>query len=110
MLNDKIDKLMKKLLKTDLLVIDDFAFKKISQQSSEYLYALVDARYQTKSIILTSNRAIADWEAIFPDAVMANAILDRLAHNAHQIKINGDSFRKKMSPHSKSLDNKKERL
>lgn len=107
LVNDKIDKLMKKLISIDLLVIDDFAFKKISQQPSEYLYSIVDARYQTKSVILTSNRAITDWEAIFPDPVMANAILDRLAHNAHQITIKGESYRKKMAPKIKSLDNKK---
>lgn len=107
LVNDKIDKLMKKLLNTDLLVIDDFAFKKISQQSSEFLYSIVDARYQIKSMILTSNRAIADWESIFPDTVMANAILDRLAHNAHQITIKGESYRKKMAPKMKTLDIKK---
>ncbi|OVE79414.1 hypothetical protein BVY01_02640 [bacterium I07] len=105
--NDKIDKLMKKLLNTDLLVIDDFAFKKITQQQAECLYSVVDARYQCRSMILTSNRAITDWEEIFPDPVMANAILDRLAHNAHQIKIIGPSYRKKMAPNMKTLDIKK---
>jgi len=106
-INDKIDKLMKKLITVDLLAIDDFAFKKISQQSSEYLYSIVDRRYQIKSMIITSNRAITDWEAIFPDPVIANAILDRLAHNAHQIIIKGESYRKKMAPKLKSLDSKK---
>jgi DNA replication protein DnaC len=106
-INDRIDKLMKKLITVDLLAIDDFAFKKISQQSSEYLYSIVDKRYQTRSIIITSNRVIDDWEAIFPDPVIANAILDRLAHNAHQIIMKGESYRKKMAPKFKSLDSKK---
>jgi DNA replication protein DnaC len=90
--------LMSRLTRIDLLTIDDFGFKKIEQQSAEYLYAIVDARYPTKSIVLTSNRAISDWAAIFPDAIIANAILDRLAHNAHQIIIKGESYRKKLTP------------
>lgn len=101
-LTDKTDKLLKPLTKTDLLVIDDFAFKKIDQQSAEYFYAIVDARYKQKSIILTSNRAMNDWPAIFPDPVMANAIMDRLAHNAHQIIIKGESYRKKYKPKLKN--------
>ena len=97
-LMNRIDKLMKSLINADLIVIDDFAFKKIDQKSAEYLYALVDSRYRQKSIILTSNRAMNDWVSIFPDPVMANAFMDRLAHNAHQIIIKGESFRKKFRP------------
>jgi DNA replication protein DnaC len=96
-LNGKINKLIKKLLNLDLLAIDDFAFKKITQQDAEFLYSIVDARYQMKSIIITSNRAISDWGAVFPDPIMANAIMDRLAHNAHQIIIKGESYRKKIT-------------
>jgi len=94
----KIDKLMNSLIKADLIVIDDFAFKKIDQKSAEFLYAIVDARYRQKSIILTSNRAMNDWASIFPDPIMANALMDRLAHNAYQIIIKGESFRKKFMP------------
>lgn len=97
-LMNRIDKLMKSLIKADLIVIDDFAFKKIDQKSAEYLYALVDDRYRQRSIILTSNRAMNDWVSIFPDPIMANAFMDRLAHNAHQIIIKGESFRKKFRP------------
>ena len=97
-LKNKLSQLFKKLIKIDLLVIDDFGFKKIDQQSAEYLYAIVDARYAVKSIILTSNRAITDWAAIFPDPLMANAILDRLAHHSHQIIIKGETYRKKFIP------------
>jgi DNA replication protein DnaC len=96
------DQLMKRLMKVDLLAIDDFAFKKIDQQSAEFLYAIVDTRYGVKSIILTSNRAMTDWASIFPDPVVANAILDRVAHNAHQIVIKGESYRKKFKPKIKN--------
>lgn len=89
---------MRTLKTSDLLILDDFAFKKLDQQSAEYFYMIVDARYATKSIILTSNRALGDWDAIFPDPIMANALMDRLAHNAHQIVIKGESYRKKLKP------------
>jgi len=97
-LKNQIAKLIKRLVKIDLLVIDDFGFKKIDQKSAEYLYNIVDARYAVKSIILTSNRAIVDWAAVFPDPLMANAVLDRIAHHSHQIIIKGESYRKKLSP------------
>lgn len=97
-LKNQLTQLIKKLITIDLLVIDDFGFKKIDQQSAEYLYAIVDARHAVKSIILTSNRAITDWAAIFPDPLMANAILDRLAHHSHQIVMKGESYRKKFIP------------
>jgi DNA replication protein DnaC len=96
------NKFMRKLSKIDLLAIDDFAFKKINQQQAEFLYTIIDIRYTVKSTILTSNRAMADWTGIFPDPIIANAILDRLAHNAHQITIKGESYRKKFKPKSEN--------
>jgi DNA replication protein DnaC len=94
----KLDKLLMAINKDHLLIIDDFAFKKLDQKQSEYLYAVVDARYGNASIILTSNRSMSDWVGIFPDPITANALLDRLCHNAHQIIIKGESYRKKKSP------------
>jgi DNA replication protein DnaC len=97
-LKNKLTQIMKQLTKVDILSIDDFAFKKIDQISAELLYAIVDSRYRQNSIIITSNRAITDWVDIFPDPIVANAILDRLAHSAHQIVIKGESYRKKFRP------------
>lgn len=71
--------------------------KKIDQKNSEFLYSIVDARYGSRSIILTSNRAMTDWMNVFPDPVIAGAILDRLAHQAHQIQLKGESLRKKLA-------------
>lgn len=93
-----VDRMIGALIKCDLLVVDDFAFKKMDQKTAEWFYAIVDGRYALRSIILTSNRALSDWAGIFPDKVMANAVMDRLAHNAHQIVIKGESFRKKKTP------------
>ena len=94
----RIEKQLKALIKHDLIVIDDFAFRKIDQRGAEYLYAIIDARYGRGSVILTSNRSMTDWGSIFPDPIMANALMDRICHNAHQIIIKGESYRKKKSP------------
>jgi DNA replication protein DnaC len=76
-------------------------------QLAESLYTIVNARYPSKSIILTSNRAITDWHAIFPGPAMANALVGRLAHNARKILIKGESYRKKLAPQSRNVDSKK---
>jgi len=86
----------RKLVGQDLIIIDDFAFRRITQAQSEGLYQLVDTCYGTTSIILTSNRALSDWLEVFPDPVIGGAILDRLAHTAHQITLKGESIRKKL--------------
>ena len=97
---NKINLFLKKLSKVDLIVIDDFGFKKLNQQASEYFYAIVDSRYQSGSFIITSNKSLGDWPSAFPDPIIANAILDRIAHNTHQIVIKGESYRKKLRPNA----------
>lgn len=91
-----LDAELARVIKCDLLILDDFAFRKIDHAASEQLYTIVDSRYGAQSTILTSNRALADWMGIFPDPVIAGAILDRLTHQAHQIQLKGDSQRKKL--------------
>lgn len=97
-ISNKLEGMLKSLIKTELLIIDDFAFKKIDQKYAEYFYAVIDQRYGLKSTIITSNRSISDWTGIFPDPIMANALMDRLCHNAHQIVIKGESYRRKSRP------------
>ena len=97
-INGKLDRKLKSIINYSLLIIDDFAFKKLDQTMAELFYAIVDARYGNGSIILTANRSMSDWTGIFPDQIMANALMDRLCHNAHQIVIKGESFRRNLNP------------
>lgn len=97
-LQNRLPSLLKRLLSVDVLLIDDFGFRAIDQSSAERLYAIVDGRYGQKSMILTSNRSITDWGALFSDPVMGNAIMDRLAHTAHHVVIKGQSYRKNLMP------------
>jgi DNA replication protein DnaC len=100
------ERLLKSLSRCDLLVIDEFAMRKLDTRSAEWVYTIVDNRYGSASTILTSNRSLEDWLAIFPDKVMANAVMDRLAHNAHQIVLKGESYRKKKGLKGDALHNK----
>jgi DNA replication protein DnaC len=101
------ERLLKSISRCDLLVIDEFAMRKLDTRSAEWVYTIVDNRYGSASTILTSNRSLEDWLAVFPDKVMANAVMDRLAHNAHQIVLKGESYRKKKGLKSDALQDKK---
>lgn len=94
---------LRKLLAPDLLIIDDFGLKPMTMLQAEDFYEIVAERHLRGSIIVTSNRPPADWLPLFPDPVMANSALDRLAHNAHHLIMKGESYRKKMRPNSKTL-------
>jgi DNA replication protein DnaC len=78
---------------TDLLIIDDFGLKPLSPLQSDDFYEVINERYMKKSVIFTSNRSIEDWQGLFPDPLIANSALDRIAHNAHQIVMTGESYR-----------------
>jgi DNA replication protein DnaC len=95
-LQNRLPVLMKRLLKVDLLALDDIGLNPIDQGSAERFYTIVDGRFRQKSIVLTSNRAITDWPGLFPDPVLANAILDRIAHTSHHVILKGQSYRKKL--------------
>ena len=77
----------------DLLVIDDFGLKPMTSPGPEDLYDVINERYEKGSILITSNRAPAEWANWFSDPLLASAGLDRLAHNAHILIIQGPSYR-----------------
>ena len=82
-------------LRADLLLLDDFGLKPLSPPGPEDLYDVINERYEQGSIILTSNRAPAEWPELFGDPLLASAGLDRLAHRAEVVVIRGDSYRAK---------------
>jgi len=84
---------MKRYTSIQLLIIDDFGLKPLSPAQSDDFYEVISERYMKRSTIFTSNRAIEDWHGLFPDPIIANSIMDRIAHNAHQIVMTGESYR-----------------
>ena len=96
------EKALKKLTLPDLLIIDDFGLSVMTMTQAEEFYEIIAERHQRGSIIVTSNRPPGDWLSLFPDQVMANSAMDRLAHRAHHIAMKGESYRKKTRPKTKS--------
>jgi DNA replication protein DnaC len=93
------EKRIKKFLRPDLLIIDDFGLTALTPLQAEDFYEIVADRHLNSSMIINSNRPPQDWIPLFPDPVMANSALDRLAHHAHHIIIEGgESYRKKLRP------------
>ena len=80
-------------LKPQLLVIDDFGLKPLPPTGPADLYDIIAGRYERSSIILTSNRAPAEWPELFGDPLLASAGLDRLADRASVVTITGASYR-----------------
>ena len=76
----------------DVLILDDFGLKPLSTLGPEDFYDVINERYERGSLIVTSNRALAEWPDLFQNPLLASAALDRLTHHAHQIVITGDSF------------------
>ncbi len=80
-------------LKPALLILDDFGLKPLLPPGPEDLYEVINERYEQGSILLSSNRAPAEWYELFGDSLLASAALDRLMHNAHLLVITGESYR-----------------
>jgi len=92
------DRVLRYYLKYDLLVVDDFAIRSLSRDEADDLYELIIERHEIKSSIFTSARAPEEWQGLFPDPILGNSALDRLAHSSYQILMDGPSIRKQNSP------------
>jgi DNA replication protein DnaC len=87
-----------KLISPELLIIDDFGLQRLTEEQAGDFYEVVIERYGKASMVITSNRDVNEWMALFDDTIMANSALDRIAHNAHQLVIEGESYRRKKDP------------
>src|SRR5204862_3845363 len=90
-----IGRLLLKLSRIDVLVLDDFAMSPLKDRERRDFLEICDDRYQRRSIILTSQMPVAHWNEQICDPTVADSILDRLVHNAFRIELNGESMRKK---------------
>jgi DNA replication protein DnaC len=91
-------KAMARLLSPDLLIIDDFGLRRMNAQQSSDLYEVIIERHKRSSTIVTSNRDITEWIPLFDNAMLAQSAIDRLAHNAYQLTLEGESYRSKQRP------------
>ena len=87
-------------LAPDVLILDDFGLRKLTAQQSSDFYDVLVERDKHAATVITSNRAVDEWVALFDDPILANSALDRFAHRAHQIVMDGPSLRTARAPSS----------
>jgi len=90
-------KLMKQLAKVEVLILDDFGLQTLNDDQCRDLLEILDDRHRLKSTIITSQLPVKDWHEALGNPTLADAILDRLVHQAYRIQLKGDSLRKKSS-------------
>lgn len=88
-------KLIAKIEKQDLLILDDFGLQPLDKNARQALLEIIEDRHQKRSTIITSQLPVGKWHPVIGENAIADAILDRLVHAAHRIELNGESRRKK---------------
>jgi len=93
----RYSKLMKTFAKTDVVILDDLGFDPMTAGNRRDLLELMEERYVLRSTIVTSQLPVNKWHESIGDPTLADAILDRVVHNAHKIVMKGESMRKAKS-------------
>ena len=98
----RYEKLLKSFAKTNLLIIDDWGLKKLVKEQNHDLLEIFEDRHRLRSTLITSQLPVEHWHEIIGNPTLADAILDRLVHNAYRINLKGESMRKKKSKLTKT--------
>ena len=91
----RYDRVLRSLLRADLLIIDDWATALLTDEERRDLFEIMEDRYDRRSTLIAAQLPIEHWHDIIGDPTLADAILDRLVHNAHTITLKGESMRKR---------------
>ena len=95
-INGTLEKTLKAYVNPSLLLLDELGYLPIDKRGADLMFQVVAARYESGSIVLTTNRAFRDWGKIFDlDNTLATAMIDRLMHHGEAFVIRGDSYRMK---------------
>ncbi len=89
------NRLLTRLAKVDVLILDDWGLSKLIAEQRRDLLEILEDRHDTRSTIVTSQLPLDKWHHIIGDPTLADAILDRLVHNAYKINLKGESMRKR---------------
>ncbi|SEN98957.1 DNA replication protein DnaC [Mesobacillus persicus] len=92
-----LPRLFKQIEKLDLLILDELGYIPLHKQGGELLFQVISMCYETKSIIITTNLQFGQWNHVFGDPILTEAVIDRLIHHSHLVVFNGDSHRYKES-------------
>jgi len=86
---------MSKLDRYRVIMIDDIGYVKKTESETSVLFEFIAHRYESGSLMITSNQPFSQWDNIFPDSMMSVAAVDRLVHHARILNIEGESYRTK---------------
>ena len=92
-----LEKALAKLDKYPVIILDDLGYVKKSEAETHVLFELIAHRYETGSLIITSNQPFSEWDKIFAEPAMTVAAIDRVVHHASIIEIRGESYRKRQA-------------
>lgn len=97
--NDKglLGRFFKQIEKLDLLIIDELGYIPLHKQGAELLFQIISMCYETRSLIVTTNLQFGQWNNVFADPILTEAVIDRLIHHSHLLVFNGQSYRYKES-------------
>lgn len=90
---NRVERVVKHYLKYTVLIIDEIGYLPVDEAAAFGFFQLIVARYEYRPTILTTNQTFSKWPDVFGDAVIANAIIDRLVHHCDIVKITGHSYR-----------------
>jgi len=97
-LDHTVDAEMRRLAHLDLLILDDFALQPLDATQTADVYELVVERHQRAATVVTANREPSEWLAMMADPLLAQSAVDRLVCTAHELVIEGDSYRRRQKP------------
>jgi DNA replication protein DnaC len=97
-LDNTLDAEIRRLTSIDLLILDDFALQPLDATETADFYQLCVERHQRTSTVLTSNRTAEEWLSMMADPLLAQSAVDRLTSTAHELIIEGESYRRRQKP------------
>lgn len=90
---------LRRLLRVDLLILDDFCLQPLDAIETHDVYEIVVERHRRASTVLTSNREPKEWLAVMADPMLAQSAVDRIVNSAYELTLEGESYRPRQKPH-----------
>ena len=90
-----LPKMMKQIEKLDLLVLDELGYIPLHKEGAELIFQVISMCYENKSLVITTNLQFGQWNHVFGDSILTEAVIDQLIHHSHLLVFNGESFRYK---------------